>query len=137
MIDELKNTDENATNRKIRDCFDVLYFKKRINNNTSHYYVNGNYVKVFPKDNLKQIDKLTINLEKYSETLPKTNFDTGLTNPSTYKCICNIDSTATDSPLDTECPIHYSKHPLYYGFQTQFLFKVGVYEPHFNKKVFN
>ena len=78
---------------------------------------------------------MEINLKNYLGYTYKTNFDK---NPGTaieYVCICNVDSSSTLQPNVAKCPVHYTKHPLYPGFQTQFTFKIGIYEPHFNKKI--
>lgn len=134
-INELIGQNDYATSASVKKSFELLYKKKEIN--TDHFYALGSYIKVFPKDDLFKLNKMTIKMEKYTGILPTFTPDLSVPLLQDYKCICNVDSNSILTPLVSKCSVHYTKHPLYYGFQTQFTFKVGIYEPHFNKKVFD
>ncbi len=135
-IKEFAGENTNSTNEKIRSSFELLYYRKKINKNDTHYYACGNNTKIFSTDNLKNVDKLTLELTRYSNMLPDTNFES-FSYPVNYKCICYVDSSSQYSPGQVSCPVHFTKHPLCFNFQVQYYFKIGVYEPHFNKKLYH
>jgi hypothetical protein len=139
-IKELSGNNENATNDSVGKSFDLLYYDQCITKNNKYYYAITDFNKVFPRDKLLNLDRMTININNYFGTQIKTNFDTYKGTDSTllsYQCICNIDSNSTKTSDESKCPIHYPKHPLYPEFQTHFTFKIGIYEPHFNKLIYS
>jgi len=144
-IKEYENrTNRYSTNDALMNSFAVMYNDKVINK--THYTTwSSNGIRIFPKDQLAKIDKLTISLQnEYGEDLRVGGMNSSCKDLGrTCRCIPYDEgdpddpTTIIEEEIDIDCVKHNICHPMNRRFQNHFHFRVGVVEAHMNKKVFS
>jgi len=136
-IDEIKDTNDMATNIEISNSFAILFPD----------YVNGDFFytttegvdKIYRFSQLGNIKSLTINIadnegKDFNTQSYKLFVDTHIS--KIKKCICKISSNG-EIIRDYGCSCSYIRHPYYKKFQNTLLFKIGVIENDIDKSIIN
>lgn len=128
VIEEYQDVNMKSTNDLLSDSFGVLYYDDDVNN----YHFRAcpfNAIKIFPPDQLGKIDKFRIRFyDPYGCELNVEHLDKSVKSNMSCGCANNV--------IDRKCFRHNLRHPLNPFFQNHLQFKVGVVEPHLNKKNF-
>lgn len=136
-IDEIKDTNDMATNIEISNSFAIL-FPDYINGD--FFYTNTQGVdKIYRFSQLGNIKSLTINItdnegKDFNTQSYKMFTDTNIS--KNKKCICKINSNG-EIIRDYGCSCSYMRHPYYKKFQNTLLFKIGVIENDIDKSIIN
>lgn len=136
-IDEIKDTNDMATNIEISNSFAILFPD----------YINGDFLytntqgvdKIYRFSQLGNIKSLTINIadnegKDFNTQSYKMFTDTHIS--KIKKCICKISSNG-EIIRDYGCSCSYMRHPYYKKFQNTLLFKIGVIENDIDKSIIN
>lgn len=136
-IDEIKDTNDMATNIEISNSFAILFPD----------YVNGDFFytttegvdKIYRFSQLGNIKSLTVNItdcegKDFNTQSYKMFTDSHIS--KNKKCICKVNSNG-EIIRDYGCSCSYIRHPYYKKFQNTLLFKIGVIENDIDKSIIN
>lgn len=127
-IGEYMDVNMRSTNDALADSFATIYYDYRINETHFKGYTR-NGIKIFPQDQLGEINKLKIAFsDPYGIPLGIPHIDKRI--KSNPKCYC------TEEKEDPCCFKHNICHPWNPIFQHHLHLKVGVVEPRLGKKDF-
>ena len=136
-IDEIKDTNDMATNIEISNAFAIL-FPDYVNGD--FFYTNTQGVdKIYRFSQLGNIKSLTINITDYEGKDFNTQSYKMFTDShisKNKKCICKLNSDG-EIIRDYGCSCSYIRHPYYKKFQNTLLFKIGVIENDIDKSIIN
>ena len=136
-IDEIKDTNDMATNIEISNAFAIL-FPDYINGD--FFYTNTQGVdKIYRFSQLGNIKSLTVNItdnegKDFNTQSYKMFTDSHIS--KNKKCICKVNSNG-EIIRDYGCSCSYIRHPYYKKFQNTLLFKIGVIENDIDKSIIN
>jgi hypothetical protein len=131
-IKEYTDVNNRSTNDVLNDSFATVYYDYRINETHYHGYTK-NGIKIFAEDDLATINKFRIDFyDQYGKPLRVPSIDKNII--SDTECDCDEDDI---NDPNNNCFRHNLHHPLNPIFQHHIHFKIGVVEPHLNKKVFS
>ena len=136
-IDEIKDTNDMATNTEISNSFAILFPD----------YINGDFLytntqgvdKIYRFSQLGNIKSLTVNITDYEGKDFNTQSYKMFTDShisKIKKCICKISNNG-EIIRDYGCSCSYMRHPYYKKFQNTLLFKIGVIENDIDKSIIN
>jgi hypothetical protein len=136
-IDEIKDTNDMATNIEISNSFAIL-FPDYVNGD--FFYTNTQGVdKIYRFSQLGNIKSLTINITDYEGKDFNTQSYKMFTDShisKNKKCICKVSNNG-EIIRDYGCSCSYIRHPYYKKFQNTLLFKIGVIENDIDKSIIN
>ena len=128
FIDEIDNNQNFSTNQFIDRSFGMLMPN----------FINGDYLymdtkiveKIYKYSDLGIVDQITLKITNSRGIEISTNTEA-------YDMMSNMNICACQFVRDYSCVCTYMRHPFYYKFQTNTLFKVGYIEPNIDKRVFD
>ena len=120
-----------STNDLLSSSFATIYYDSKVN--STHYFgCMANGLKIFPQDQLGQIDRMQVNfMDPYGYPMTCEHVNPDIMSDM----ICTCEDPEGDEY--TDCFKHNLFHPLNPIFQHHLHFKIGVVEPRLNKLTFN
>lgn len=137
-LNDINDVNKYSTNDKVASAFSVLYSNQI--GNESIYTDTLNVKKIYNTSNLGNLSKFLIKFaNSYGKdlTINTKALDYNVKNINNKICSCTIDNETGNIKKDYKCICSYIRHPRYIEYQIDLMFRIGIYETEFDKRIFN
>ena len=137
-LNDINDVSQFSTDQTLSQAFNVLYpntiFKNSIHANSNHSD------KIYKFSDLGNINKMQLRLTNSIGKILTINtqaIDKYLPNLNSTTCTCTYDKYTGNVIKDYKCICSYIRHPRYLPIQINIMFKFGIVETDFDKRIFN